>query len=116
MPYLSGARKIRETSALIGSEDREDQAELQWRIAAPLTVLLLGLAAVPLSHASPRAGRDGKLVFGILAYLFYSNLLALGQAWVAKGYVASSIGLWWVHALAAVLTFWLVAHRLGWRR
>ena len=116
MPYLSGKRKIRETRALLGSDDPEDQAELQWRIAAPLTVLLLGIAAVPLSHTSPRSGRYGKLVLGILAYLFYSNLLALGQAWVAKGFVAPGVGLWWVHALGAVLTFWLVAHRLGWRR
>ncbi len=116
MPYLSGKRKIRETMQLVGSADPEDAAELQWRIAAPFSVLLLGIAAVPLSHTSPRSGRYGKLVLGILAYLFYSNLLALGQAWVAKGYVASSIGLWWVHALAAVLAFWLVSHRLGWRR
>lgn len=116
LPYLSGKRKIRETSLLIGSDDPEDRAELQWRIAAPLTVLLLGLAAVPLSHTSPRSGRYGKLVFGILAYLFYSNLLALGQAWIIKGYIQPVVGLWWVHGLAAMLTVWLISHRLGWQR
>lgn len=112
---LSGKRKIRETGELLGSADPEDQAELQWRIAAPLTVLLLGLLAVPLAHASPRAGRYGKLVLGILAYLVYTNLLALGQAWVAKGYLPAVVGLWWVHALVAVAAFWLIATRLGWR-
>lgn len=113
---LSSKRKIRETGELIGSDDPEDQAELQWRIAAPLTVLLLALMAVPLAHTSPRAGRYGKLVLGILAYLVYSNLLALGQAWIAKGYVPAAVGLWWVHGLAAVAAFWLIATRLGWRR
>lgn len=115
MLYMSGKRKIRETGELIGSEDPEDQAELQWRIAAPLTVLLLALMAVPLAHTSPRAGRYGKLVLGILAYLVYTNLLALGQAWIAKGYLPSAVGLWWVHGLAAVAAFWLIATRLGWR-
>lgn len=115
MPYLSGKRKLRETQQLLGSDDPEDQAELQWRIAAPLSVLLLTLLAVPLAHTSPRAGRYGKLVLGILAYLVYSNLLALAQAWVAKGYVPPAIGLWWVHALAGICAFWLIAHRVGWR-
>jgi lipopolysaccharide export system permease protein len=115
LPYLAGKRKLVETGQLIGSPDPKDQAELHWRIAAPLSVLLLALIAVPLSHTEPRAGRYGKLVFGIVAYLVYSNLLALGQAWVAKGYVPPGVGLWWVHALAAVAAFWLIAHRLGWR-
>jgi len=112
---LGSKRKIRETGLLIGSGDVEDQAELQWRIAAPLTVLLLALMAVPLAHTSPRAGRYGKMVLGILAYLVYSNLLALAQAWVAKGYVPAGVGMWWVHGLAAVAAFWLIANRLGWR-
>jgi lipopolysaccharide export system permease protein len=114
MPYLSGKRKLRETRQLFASEDPEDQAELQWRIAAPMSVLLLALLAIPLAHTSPRAGRYGKLVLGILAYLVYSNLLALAQAWVAKGYVAPAVGLWWVHALALVAALWLTARRLGW--
>jgi lipopolysaccharide export system permease protein len=115
LPYLSGKRKLRETGELLGSADAEDQAELHWRIAAPLSVLLLALIAVPLAHTSPRAGRYGKLVLGILAYLVYSNLLALGQAWIAKGYVPSAVGLWWVHGLVGVAAAWLIAHRLGWR-
>jgi lipopolysaccharide export system permease protein len=115
MPYLAGKRKTRETGQLLGSDDPEDQAELQWRIAAPITVLLLALIAVPLAHTSPRAGRYGKLVLGIVAYLVYTNLLALGQAWVAKGYVTAAVGLWWVHGFAAVLAFWLIANRVGWR-
>jgi lipopolysaccharide export system permease protein len=115
LPYLSGKHHLRDTAALIGSDDPEDAAELQWRIAAPLSVLLLALIAVPLAHTSPRAGRYGKLVLGLVAYLVYSNLLALAQAWIAKGFVAPSLGMWWVHALAGIAAFWLIAQRLGWR-
>ena len=67
-----------------------------------------------LAHTSPRAGRYGKLVLGILAYLVYSNLLALAQAWVAKGYVSPLVGLWWVHGLALVAALWLIGRRFGW--
>jgi lipopolysaccharide export system permease protein len=115
MPYLSSKRRIRETGQLLGSDDPEDRAELQWRIAAPLSVLLLALLAVPLAHTSPRAGRYGKLVLGIVAYLIYSNLLALGQAWLAKSYMPAGLGLWWVHGIVAMLAFWLISRRLGWR-
>mgnify|MGYP001592188548 CR=1 FL=1 len=110
---LSGKRKTRETQSLIGSEDLADQAELQWRIAAPVSVFLLALLAVPLSHLAPRAGRYSKLIWGILAYLIYSNLLGLGQTWIAKGVMPAAIGLWWVHALMGMLLLWILQQRMG---
>ncbi|MBI2384153.1 MAG: LPS export ABC transporter permease LptF [Gammaproteobacteria bacterium] len=115
MLAVSSRRKIVETSQLIGSADRRDQAELQWRIAAPMSVFLLALLAVPLAHTSPREGRYGKLVLGIVAYLIYSNLLGVGQTWLAKGVVPARVGLWWVHAAVAGLAALLIARRLGWR-
>jgi lipopolysaccharide export system permease protein len=112
--YLSSKRKIRRTSELLGSDDPEDLAELQLRIAAPMTVLLLALMAIPLAHASPREGRYGKLVIGLLVYLVYSNLLAAGQTAIAKGMLPATLGLWWVHALFGVLALWLIGKRVGW--
>ena len=112
--YTTSRRKIQETGKLLDSEDAADKAELQWRIAAPVSVLLLALLAVPLAYASPREGRYGKLVLGLLAYLGYTNLLALGQAWIAKGFMPVAVGLWWVHALAGALALWLIARRMGW--
>lgn len=112
--YTTSRRKIQETGKLLASADVQDQAELQWRIAAPVSVLLLALLAVPLAYASPREGRYGKLVIGLLAYLIYTNLLAVGQAWIAKGFMPTTVGLWWVHALALALAVWLIARRMGW--
>lgn len=112
--YLSGKRKLMETRALMDSSDPEDQAELAWRIAAPVSVFVLGLLAVPLAYLRPRQGRYGKLVLGIVLYLVYSNLLGLGQAWIAKGQVPAVVGLWWVHALFGGAALWLFARRQGW--
>lgn len=114
--YKSDTRKLRSTSELVGSADPADLAELHFRLAAPISVFLLALMAVPLSHLAPRQGRYGKLVAGIVVYLIYSNLLGLGQAWIAKGMVPPQVGLWWVHALAAGMALWLLARREGWLR
>lgn len=112
--YVSTKRKIQPTATLLVSDDPKDQAEVAWRMAAPISVLVLALLAVPLSHTQPRQGRYGKLVLGILAYLLYSQLLGLGQAWIAKDKVPAVIGLWWVHALMLILALTLIARRQNW--
>src|SRR3546814_20672851 len=66
--YSSSKRKIEPTGRLLGTGDPQDRAELQWRVGAPIAVLVLTLLAVPLSYIRPRQGRYGKLVSGILAY------------------------------------------------
>lgn len=109
--FSSGSRAIRSTASLIASNEPKDRAELHWRIAAPISALLLVLLAVPLAHTAPRSGRYGKLVLGILVYLAYSNFLSLGQNWMAKGKLPPELGLWWVHALFLVLALILIARR-----
>lgn len=112
--YLNSKRKLADTFDLMASSDREDQAELAWRIAAPLSVLVLGLLAVPLSHLQPRQGRYGKLIIGIVVYLLYANLMGLGQAWIAKGHMPALLGLWWVHLLFGGAALALFGRRQGW--
>lgn len=112
--YSSSKRKLSDTSDLLASDDVQDKAELAWRIAAPVSVFVLGLLAVPLSHLRPRQGRYGKLVIGIVLYLVYSNLMGLGQAWIAKGAVPAVIGLWWVHLIFGGAALWMFAQRQGW--
>ncbi len=94
------------TRALVRSPDRERQAELQWRLALPVMAVVLTLIAVPLSRLNPRQGRYARVWVAVLLYLVYSNLVALGRSWIARGALSASLGLWWTHAaviLAAVL-------------
>jgi lipopolysaccharide export system permease protein len=111
--YISGKRKLMSTAQLMESDDRADRAELAWRVAAPVSVLILTLLAVPLAHIAPRQGRYGKIVVGIAAYLLYSQLTGLGQAWIAKGRMPEFLGLWWVHALMLSWALLLIARRLN---
>lgn len=112
--YLNSKRKLADTRDLAESDDPEDEAELAWRIAAPVSVLILGMLAVPLSHLRPRQGRYSKVVLGIVLYLVYSNLMGLGQAWIAKGSVPPALGLWWVHGVFATMALVLFGRRQGW--
>ena len=114
--YKTEARKVRPTSDLLASDDPADRAEWHWRLASPISVFLMILIAVPLSHIAPRQGRYGKLVIGILVYLLYSNLLTFGQTYLAKGKLPEVMGLWWIHAMAAALALALIARREGWWR
>ncbi len=95
------------------SEDKTEQAELQWRISIPLASLILALLAVPLSHTSPRQGRFAKIAVAILIYIPYSNLLVLARKWIADGTVSPVFGIWWVHILVAIILLYLVIRRLG---
>lgn len=78
-------------------------AELQWRIAMPLSVLVFALLLVPLSEANPRKGKFSQILPAILIYIIYANLMFLGRAWVVKGVINSIIGLWWIHTLLALV-------------
>jgi len=109
--YVNNQRKLSPTSALLAGGTRSDWAELHFRIAAPVSVLVLVLLAVPLAHQRPRQGRYGKLVLGILVYLVYANLLGAGQAWIDKGKVPTGLGLWWVHAVILAAALWLIQRR-----
>lgn len=98
------SRKAIPPEALWASSDPPDIAELHWRIATPISALLLALLAVPLSKTNPRQGRFGRLFIGIMLVVIYNNLLSVGRSALARGDVSPSwIGLWWVHLLVAVL-------------
>lgn len=114
--YSSSKRKIEPTGRLLGTGDPQDRAELQWRIGAPIAVLVLTLLAVPLSYIRPRQGRYGKLVIGILAYLIYSQLLGVAQNWVAKDQPMGHYGMWWVHVLMLGWALFLIARQQNWLR
>ncbi|VAW91323.1 FIG000988: Predicted permease [hydrothermal vent metagenome] len=83
-------------------QDR-DHAELQWRVSAAISVLILTILAVPLSKTSARQGRYAKLAIALLIFIIYSNLLSVSRAWLNKSVISPYLGLWWVHVLALVL-------------
>ncbi len=98
-PTEEEERRQLPTRVLLASDLPEDRAEVHWRMAAPVSVLLLALLAVPLARTGPRSGRYARLGFGILVYVIYSNLLGVGRTLVEDGRVPAWLGLWWAHVL-----------------
>lgn len=58
--------------------------ELSARLNQPLAALLLAILAIPLSFVNPRAGRGNNFIVAVLAYLVYSNVINIGDAWVSQ--------------------------------
>jgi lipopolysaccharide export system permease protein len=92
-------RRQMSTFSLLGTGLAEDVAELHWRISAPLSLLILTFLAVPLGRTPPRSGRYGRLGFGILVFVLYSNMLGVGRMLIEESRVPLWLGLWWVHAV-----------------
>lgn len=93
------------TLDLIRHPNQANLGELLWRLGIPLSALNLALLAIPLSFVNPRAGRTNNLIFALLTFMIYSNLLSVSQAWVIQGKLRFEVGVWAVHVamLAALL-------------
>jgi len=101
-----GARINSVASAeLLEKGNVESIAELQWRLSPAISVVVLGLLAIPLAHSEPREGRGVRVVLGILVYILYGNLLYLCRTWVTEGVLPAWIGMWWVHLLFLTISF-----------
>ena len=108
--------RARSTSRLWGSNDIEEIAELQWRFSVPLSTLLLGFLAVPLSKARPREGRYGRLAIGLLVFIIYLNMLSAAKAWIEQGTISPVLGIWWVHGCVLLLLLGILAVQNGWHK
>jgi lipopolysaccharide export system permease protein len=91
------------TGALLGSPSLPERAELEWRIAMPLSCMVLALLAVPLARLKPRQGRYARVWMAVVIYFLYLNLISAGKVWIARGSVPASLGLWWTHAVVVSL-------------
>jgi lipopolysaccharide export system permease protein len=108
--------KAMNTMDLLGDPTRHNIAELHWRIALPVSVILMALLAVPMSFVNPRSGRSWNLVLAVLAYTLYNNLLSIFQAWTAQGKIPVWLGLWPVHLAVVLALAWLLSRQMLPRR
>ena len=109
VPVSQASTKALPTWGLIQDFSMANKAELLWRIGLPLSAFSLALLAIPLSFVNPRASRSISLVFAVLIYMVYSNLISIAQAWVLQGRLGFAVGWWVVHAgmfFILVILFW----------
>jgi lipopolysaccharide export system permease protein len=97
---------------LLQNPTNQNLGELLWRVGIPISALVLVLLAIPMSFVNPRAGRSANLLFALLTYIVYSNLLSVSQARVAQGRMDFSVGWWLVHAGMILLLLIMFAQRM----
>ena len=95
------------TTALLGDGRAEARAQLHFRIAPPLLALAFALLAVPLARSPPRQARWGRILMGLLAYVFGVNLMLLGTNGLASGKLPTAVGLWWLLLPLLALGAWM---------
>lgn len=91
------------TDRLISEPSRDRQAELLWRIAAPVMCLVQMLLAIPLGFVNPRRGRALNLMIALLLAITYSNAMGILQAQVGSGRLAFGLAWWPLHLLALLV-------------
>ena len=117
------APKAKPTLELIRSTQARDQGELTWRLGLFLGAINLTLLGIGLAATHPRRASNWNLLFALLGFVVYYNLINLSQAWVAGSRLSLELALISLHLPAFVLALALLWWRdhatvvtLPWRR
>lgn len=115
--------KARDTLDLLRDPTLKSQAELSWRFGLLLGAGNLLLLGVGLSATNPRRANNWNLLFALLGFVIYYNLVNLTRAWVGSGRLGLGAAIFGLHggafALALGLIWWrgrAAVARLPWSR
>ena len=103
--------KARTSLALLQEPTARNQGELVWRLGLLLGAANMVLLGIGLSATNPRRASNWNLLFALLAFAIYYNLINLSQAWVGGGKVGMGVALLVMHGGAFLTALWL----LWWR-
>ncbi len=104
-----GAMKTRSTLELIRNPSLPAQSELAWRAGLVLCAFNLLLVGMAVAAGNPRAGRSGNIAFATFTFLFYFNMLNIGETWVAHGKVSTLAWMLSLHGSVFVLALlWMI--------
>lgn len=98
------------TATLIAMPSPENRGELVWRVGLILAAANVLLVGIGISASNPRHASNWNLLFALLAFFSYYNLINLSQAWVSRGRIgvgtALAVGHGGVLLLALALLWW----------
>ena len=88
-------------------------AELQWRLSQPITILILSFFGIFLGKTSPRGGKGVNLLIGIIVFMLYNNGLLVAKRAIELGQINLLTGFLGVHLLVLMLLILLYQFRNG---
>jgi len=113
------------TATLLAEPTARHQGELAWRVGLVLGAANLLLLGIALAASPPRRASNWNLLFALLAFIVYYNLIGLTQAWVASARLGLGPALAGLHGgvfLLALALLWWRDHaqvrplRMWWKR
>jgi lipopolysaccharide export system permease protein len=103
--------KARRSIDLLRQPTPAHQGELVWRLGLLLGSANMLLLAIGLAATNPRRPSNWNVLFALLAFVVYYNVINLSQAWVAGGRLGMGTALAATHGTALVFAMFL----LWWR-
>lgn len=101
------ARELR-TEELFDNLTPANQGELFWRFGLVIASINLALLAISLGYVNPRQKRNLNMLYALLIFVIYFNLLNLGRSWIGSeklGLLTMSL---LTHGLIFVLSILLI--------
>ncbi|WP_418320434.1 LPS export ABC transporter permease LptF [Piscinibacter sakaiensis] len=102
--------KARHSLELLRQPDPPFQGELAWRMGLLLAASNMVLLGIGLSYANPRRAGNWNMLFALLSFVVYYNLINLTKAWVTNGKLGLGAALLLAHGgtmlLALALIWW----------
>ena len=99
----------RNTVDLLREGGKNANAEIQWRISQPISVLILSIFGIFLGKSSPRSGKGINLILGVFVFMLYNNALLVAKSAIESGQLSPLIGMWSIHLL--LLLFLLIFYQ-----
>ncbi|VAW40841.1 hypothetical protein MNBD_GAMMA01-1940 [hydrothermal vent metagenome] len=93
---------------LLNSDRSVDKAEIHRRMSPAINIAILVLLALSISKTSPRDGKYGSLILGLLIFTVYINLLTIAFSLIVQEKVPSWVGVWWVYLIFTLYGFWRI--------
>jgi lipopolysaccharide export system permease protein len=109
------AANLLSTRDLIKAPTPGNLSELAWRFGMALSALNFVILALALASGNPRSGRSGNLIFVLLSFVVYNNLVSLGQGWIVAGLIGFGNFLLLLHGGVFLLGLgWLAKRHFNW--
>ncbi len=105
------APRVLDTAELLRRPTPANQGELTWRLGLLLGAANLLLLGISMAATNPRRASNWNLLFALLAFVVYYNLINLSQLWVTSERLGAPTALAVLHGAVFVLALAL----LWWR-
>lgn len=100
--------KARSTMLLLSTPTPEHLGEMTWRLGLFLAATNMVLLAIGLATVNPRRANNWNLMFALLTFIVYYNLISLSRAWVSNGKMGMGLALLLTHGCALLLALYLM--------